>query len=345
MGCAAVILASMLLGRNQVWGDGLALFFIHCFAVYWLMNRSGRMTESGSGPFSPLDMLNGFVILPFKNFFLRIRVLLAAITSKLKKGDGKTAKSGAFIAVLVGIVLFYAAGALLSAADATFNKIIASFLDFLRFDLSAEFIWRVLVSLPVGAYLFGLIAGTGREDPSALAGKKNNILKRLDELKKVPIKVWTIIIAAFNILYLIFFIIQGSYLFGAFSRTLPEGFTIAQYARQGFFELCLIMGINFLLLWIVVKSSSGDIRLNRPAMLMSSLLIVESLLFSVTAFSKLMLYISCFGFTPLRLQSTWLVVVLFSGSALTLYSLWTKKRAFMTWIFISGISLALLHLY
>ncbi len=345
LGCTAVIVASMLLGRNQVWGDAIALFFIHCFAVYWLMNRSGRMIEGGSGPFSPLDMLNGFVILPFKNFFLRIRVLLAAITSRLKKGANKGAKLGAIIAVLVGIVLFYVAAALLSSADETFNRIIEGFLDFVRFDLSGEFILRLLLSLPVGAYLFGLIAGASREDPYALMNKRNLILKRVDELKKVPVKVWTIIIVAFSILYLLYFVIQGSYLFGAFTRTLPEGFTVAQYARQGFFELCLIMGINFLLLWIVIKSSSEDIRHNRPAMIMCSILIVESLLFSVTAFSKLMLYISCFGFTPRRLQSTWLIVVLFCGSALTLYSLWTKKRSFRTWIFISGISLALLHLY
>ena len=33
LGSIVVLLVSMLLGRNQVWGNGLALFFIHCYAV------------------------------------------------------------------------------------------------------------------------------------------------------------------------------------------------------------------------------------------------------------------------------------------------------------------------
>ena len=105
------------------------------------------------------------------------------------------------------------------------------------------------------------------------------------------------------------------------------------------------MGINFLLLWIVIKSSDEDIRYNSIAMMMCSILLAESILFSVTAFSKLMLYISCFGFTPLRIQSTWLIFVLFCGSIMAIYSLWTRKKCFRIWIFISGISLALTHLY
>ncbi len=164
-------------------------------------------------------------------------------------------------------------------------------------------------------------------------------------MRKVPALVLTVILGAFAILYLLFFVIQGSYLFGAFTRTLPEGFTVSQYARQGFFELCKIMVLNFVLIWLVVRSGIEDIRNNRTTMIMCSMLLAESLLFSVTAFSKLILYISCFGFTPLRLQSTWLICVLFVGTALTIYSLWTRKRSFRIWIYISGISLALLHLY
>lgn len=345
LGCIVVIIVAMLLKRNRVWGDEWALIFIHCFAVYWLMNRSGRLMESQSGPFVPLDMLNGCFTFPFKNIFLRLKVLWSVITSKIRKNGKRESKTSAFIAVIIGIVLFYVAGTLLASADETFNRIIGDLLKYVSFDLFSDFSIRLIVSLPVGAYLYGLVAGANREEPVVLNNKRQLILKRLDELKKVPAKVWTIILTAFSILYLVFFFIQGSYLFGAFTRTLPEGFTVAQYARQGFFELCQIMGLNFLLFWIVTRSSNEDIHHNHPAKIMCSILIAESLMFSVTAFSKLMLYISCFGFTPLRLQSAWLICVLFCGSALTLYSLWTRKRSFRIWIFISGISLALLHLY
>ncbi len=345
LGCIAVILLSMVLGRNQVWGDGLASVFIHCYAVYWMINRSGRLMEGRNGPFAPLDMINGFITFPFKYFILRIKVLWFTITSKLKKSGKKESRASTWTAVAVGLILFYFAGYLLASADETFNKVIGDLLKYLSFDIFTEFTFRFVLSLPIGAYLYGLIVGTNREEVANINRNKKYILEKIEKLRKVPIKVWTIILAGFSILYLIFFFIQGSYLFGAFTRTLPEGFTVAQYARQGFFELCKIMGLNFLLLWIVIKSSGEDIRNNRFAMIMCSILLAQSVLFSITAFSKLALYISCFGFTPLRLQSTWLICVLFCGSILTLYSLWTRKRSFRLWLFISGISLALMHLY
>jgi hypothetical protein len=126
---------------------------------------------------------------------------------------------------------------------------------------------------------------------------------------------------------------------------LPENFTVAEYARQGFFELCKILALNFALFWLVYASSTIPVRENRPAKVISSILMIESVLFAVTALSKLVLYIDCFGFTPLRLQSFWLVCVLLIGCVLTMVSLWSGKKTMKLWIFFTGISLALLHLY
>lgn len=345
LGCIAVITGSVIFGRNRVWGDSLAVLFIHAYAVYWVIARTGRLIEDRSGPFAPVDIVDGFLVFPFKYFFLRIKVLWSVLKSRDRKNDARISRMGTAAAIAGGLILFCIAVALLAAADETFDRMIGDILGIFNLDFLEVFISRFFMSIPVGAYLFGLVIGTNREDRYGLKKKGNIILSRIAALKKVPVKVWTAIMGGFSVIYLIFFIIQGSYLFGAFTRSLPEGFTVAQYARQGFFELCKIMGINFLLFWLVVKSSNEDIRSNRFSMIMCSALLAESLLFSVTAFSKLMLYISCFGFTPRRLQSTWLICVLFAGTALALYSLWTKKRAFRIWIFISSISLALMHLY
>lgn len=51
-----------------------------------------------------------------------------------------------------------------------------------------------------------------------------------------------------NIIYAIFCFIQISYLFT--KMTLPEGFTYAEYARQGFFELMIVTFINFAIILI-----------------------------------------------------------------------------------------------
>lgn len=46
------------------------------------MSRSGRLTGGESGHLLPLDALYAFVIIPFKNFFLRIRCVLFALKPK-----------------------------------------------------------------------------------------------------------------------------------------------------------------------------------------------------------------------------------------------------------------------
>lgn len=148
----------------------------------------------------------------------------------------------------------------------------------------------------------------------------------LPKLRLVPSQVWTVCMAAFAGLYLLFFAVQFRYLFGAFTRTLPEGFIVSQYAREGFFELCRVMGINFSLLYLVSRSGTRPIREDKAQQIFCTLLLAAGMVFAVIAFSKLGLYISCFGFTPKRLQSCWLVLVLFAGSAACLYSLWSGKK-------------------
>ena len=233
----------------------------------------------------------------------------------------------------------------LSGADAVFQDGAKRFLALLTPQIDELVLWRFLLSLPIGAYLFGLVAGTGRESIEALRGRGEAVESCLRSLRKVPIGVWIAVMAVFSAVYLAFFGLQASYLFGAFTRTLPEGYTVAEYARQGFFSLCRVMAVNFALLWLVTRSCAQPVREKRSVLLLCTGILAESLLFAVIAASKLYLYISSFGFTPLRLQSAWLIVVLFAGCACALYALWGGKKAMKGWMLFAGVTLALLHLY
>ena len=166
----------------------------------------------------------------------------------------------------------------------------------------------------------------------------------MESLRKVPNLVWTLLTGAFCLLYLLFFAVQSRYLFGAFTRTLPEGFIVSQYAREGFFELCKVMAVNFVLLWLVSRMSRTPVRENRPTLILCLILLAESLLFAVVAFSKIALYIDCFGFTPLRLQSSWLVCVLFAGCLAFGWNLLTGKKSMRAWMVFSAVTLSLLCL-
>ena len=328
-----------LVNHEYILSEKLLLFILHIFAVYWLMSRSGRLTGGESGHLLPLDALYAFLIVPFQNFFLRIRCVIFALKSKKGLGVSAGAIAGAVLAAFAALVLLVLAMTQLSAADDTFGELIDDLRLTLTLDLDETWFYRLLASLPVGAYVFGLLAGLGRRTPEDMRGRGAAVMDRLPKLRTVPEGIWAAALGLFSALYLVFFFVQGRYLFGAFTRTLPESFTVAEYARQGFFELCRVMAINFTLFWLVTRTARQEQKLIRW---MAAALLVQSMLFAVIAISKLALYIDCFGLTPLRVQSTWLVCVLLLGCVCALYTHLTGKKSMRAWMIFGAVTLAVL---
>ena len=87
------------------------------------------------------------------------------------------------------------------------------------------------------------------------------------------------------------------------------------------------------------------LRSNKLLRAFALILMAESLLLAVTAGSKLWLYIARFGFTPLRLLSSWAVVVLAAGCVLAVATILRPCRAVQKWIWFAAGSFALLCLY
>ena len=352
LGCLGAILLSLMLWPDldkldsHVWDPYLRSFFLHLAAVWWLLSRSGRLAEGESGHLLPLDGLQGFILFPFKHFYLRIRAVFSLLSRPFR--DRKRPRGATLLwsglALLAALLLFVKAAGLLMDADKGFDRLMGRIGNLLSFDWNGRLFWRFLLSLPVGQYLFGLLAGTGREEPETLRARGAALCRWVESLRKVPNLVWTLLAGAFCLLYLLFFTVQSRYLFGAFTRTLPEGFIVSEYARQGFFELCKVMTVNLALLWLVSRMSRTPVRENRPTLILCLILLAESLLFAVVAFSKLALYIDCFGFTPLRLQSSWLVCVLFAGCLAFGWNLLTGKKSMRAWMVFSAVTLSALCL-
>ena len=353
LGCAAVVLGALLLGRGRAWEPGSPYLFLHIFAVWWALSRSGTLLEGESGRLLPLDALDGFVVFPFKSFFLRIRAAgfaLSQLRGKKKAPSEEKGSLGWTVLISAAALGMFALSAfLLSRADNGFSALLGSFADLFRFDWDMEgvydFFLRFAFSLPVGAYLFGLLAGTRREDKSFLRRRVEGVDETLAMLRGVPERVWFALLALFCLLYAVFFAVQGRYLFGAFTRTLPEGFIVSEYARRGFFELCGVTAVNFAVLWLVTRSARANVRENRPLLFLCLVLLAESFLLSVVALSKLALYIDCFGFTPRRLESMWLVCVLSFGCLCAAWSLRKKTKTFRVWMVFGAVTLSVLCLY
>lgn len=113
------------------------------------------------------------------------------------------------------------------------------------------------------------------------------------------------------ILYVMFFISQANYFLSAFSGRLPDGYIYSDYARKGFFELCIISMINFAVILIINLLAKKGGR-NKPAALKiySLILCAFTLVMIAVAISKMVIYISAYGLTRLRVYTMWFMVLM-----------------------------------
>lgn len=335
----ALALSLKRCNATQDWG----ILALHGTAVLWALSYLGADRGGEDALGFAWDCADAFLLLPFGNFFGRITDTVSGFTGLLKPQDGETGKKRrrdfwlAVLCLVLALPLLALVMNLLCEADAGFEKLIRGFQLNLR--LSENFLnecFWFLLGLPVGAYLYGLLRGAARRQETRRVSRE-----RLEKIRVVPANGANLVLGLFAAVYFLFFGVQAGNLFAVFSGHVPGTLTAAGYARSGFFQLCAVMAINFFLLWLL----SHLAKQNRAGKWLQGLLMVQSAFLAVTAGAKLWLYISRFGFTPLRLLSAWAVIVLTAGCILMLRSLMTGKKSFRLWLSFAAGSFTALCFY
>ena len=322
--------------------DGFLMLGLHAVAVYTLLCFAGVL-RGETGFYSPWSLIFGMIVYPFGDFFMRLIQLWKGITATLKKATLKKTLT-VLLAFLGALILLAAAILLLSSADPNFGKFFEPLLSFEIPDWMSKYFGYFCLSLPVGAFLYGLTYGIGKdlEKKEEIARKHARFEAGLSRAKVVEPVYLSALLGLFCILYLAFFSLQGSYLFGAFRGAPPQGFTVSSYARQGFFQLIAVGALNFLLLGCVYLFGQKNPKEHMLLRSVSLLLMLESFFFSVTALSKVFLYIRLYGFTPLRYSSFWACLVLMAGILLAVISFFKNIRGMQKWIFFAAATFAVL---
>ena len=122
-----------------------------------------------------------------------------------------------------------------------------------------------------------------------------------------------IVLAAVTLLFAGFLVLQVSYLFGNLPSTTGSGVTFAEYARRGFAELTVVTTLCIVLIALLDHGvSRGSSRW--PVRLLELVLLAELGLLLASAFRRLVLYETAYGFTIARVYGqasmVWLTVVL-----------------------------------
>lgn len=250
---------------------------------------------------------------------------LHAMRSHARDGSGKYILIGLAAAIPLAVIVL----SLLSSADIVFDGFLRRLFDWDLPDFFETFFRALGLFLLASLAFYGaLCAQTDRPESAEQKGvKKANTLVAIT---------FTAVLA---IIYALFCGIQIAVFFGGNVSALPDGYTYAEYAREGFFELLVVSGINLLLVIV----SQRRFAMSRALRILLTFISACTYLMIVCSAQRMLLYVSVYGFTFLRLLVLWFLAVL---AILMGGTLWTVYHpGFRLFTFSVGVCLAMWLLF
>ncbi len=210
-----------------------------------------------------------------------------------------------FIGVLISIPFLWMVTALLANADMVFSKLTNRILDvFVSTDIIGILLMVFVGFLICYCVFAAAISNVGIEEKRSW--------------KKADASIATTVLLVLTIVYALFCGIQIIYLFAKGVFELPEGFTYAEYARQGFFELLFVAILNVALIVIcrALFENSKLLRMVKTGMTACTYVLI------ISATCRMLLYISAYHLTFLRmfvLLSLFIVTLILTGVLISEY--------------------------
>jgi hypothetical protein len=222
--------------------------------------------------------------------------------------------------VLIAVPVLVIFGLLFSSADLIFRKYAT---EVFGFHVNGTILGWVIWAAIVGLAFMGLLSYAQKGDVPEKESKSVLAKKQW----RTGLIETTILFGSLNLLFLLFITVQLRYLFGGAHNILVAGFTYAQYARKGFFELLTVALISFVLVWAFERMLPRTGR-QHPVQfrILSAALAVQVLIIMVSAFKRMALYESAYGFTSLRMYVHMVIVWLAVIFCALLYKIFVDER-------------------
>ena len=337
-GVAVALSASLVLSSNSFlyW---LAYAFALCTYCYFVVSACGNTVKKGFSGLIAADYFNAMFAYPFTSVKCAFE---AAFSGKAAKTSGKAVLKvlcGVFVALVPTLVV-----GLLLSYDKGFNELMGKIFDFNFGDIFSH-IFSILFGLLIGAYAFGLyISSLDKKSYGAVTAESCE--KGAKKMRIAPALSVVAACVPMLFIYVVFFISQWKYYVSGFTGVLPEEFSYAEYAREGFFQLCAVAFINLAV--IICISLFMRRKTEKAPVLLKGLTIVYSVFTLVlisTALSKMFMYIESYGLTQKRVYSTFMMFALAALFVLLIIKQFVPKTAAVAFSLVASLALfALLSL-
>ena len=227
----------------------------------------------------------------------------------LKEHTKEKKKQQLIIYILIGVGIAIPLVAmimvLLMSADAVFSSIFTQLFSYIQFPQHLFGIIFLLIFAFFSSYC----------GVTYLASRK--IREEMNESRNGEPLIAIIIASTVTIVYTLFCLIQIIYLFGG-KMTLPEGYTYAEYAREGFFQLLFICILNLVLVLVGMEL----FKKNRVLQILLTVISVCTYIMIASSAYRMLMYIDSYNLSFLRVAVLWALAaltVLLSGLVLHIY--------------------------
>jgi hypothetical protein len=198
-----------------------------------------------------------------------------------------------------------------------------------KVDLWEPFV-ALILGVPMGCFFYTRAAALQHAEDIVPAQKAGSRISTITV---------NTVLGAVCLVYLVYLFSQLAYFAGGLAGILPEEFTMAEYARRGFFEMAVICTINL----FVISLSVGLTRKEDVSPLSTRILClfigIITLFLTVTSSAKMVMYIGSYGLTRLRVLTE--VIILFMALATLFVCIWlfVRKMPYMKVIVLTALLL------
>lgn len=261
---------------------------------------------------------------------LRYHLFFSKYIAHLSK-SGKGSKFDVWKKILIGVAVsipfLFVVLHLLISADTQFERLVNEIPHLFTFN--EEILLRTMI---VFIYSFGFFGFM-----QALLVKNNKMIQKEGPNKPVSMDgvITLTVLLLLDIVYIAFVAVQFKYFF---SGSLEEGYTYAEYARRGFFELLFVTMINLSVTMVTIQlSRTVQGLLKKYIRIALTILVLSSGVLLISAFMRMMMYEEAYGFTFTRVLAHSFMIFILVIFGYTLVKIWLDKLSLFRFYFIASL--------
>ena len=353
-------IAYVAYGNHEDWGVYQFLMW-HGTFVYYVLARTGTLAAGRSGILFLVDLFQGWITVPLSNLFLRITTILnkGDMDDELYVNEAKEAKKTlnsrtiATIAISVIIAFFVCIYAIsqLAVASETFSAIGDGFFEWLDeffrknfWEYIGENFIMLIMSIPVGCWLYGLVAASLKARKPYLT--MANFEEDTKNCHQLPAYSAYIVLGSLCFIYALFLgasICDFVNHKGLFAETAHEA---AVRAIDSFWSLIRVVLMNFAVVAGSCVFSKKALWEEKGTKILVTILFLFAFGFAIMAACNLCgVYVAIFGWTPRRILSSWVVMNVISWCVLLIIRFYKKIPAAQIGIILAAVSFSVIDCF